>query len=85
MAETDYPETLTKLHDWAHEMTHTISDLRSLYGELESAINSGEGGPNNIILTPEQVATLGADMVTLKQQIIATCSAHNVEPVEIPD
>ncbi len=85
MANTDYTATIKKLRDWAHDMTHVMSDLESKYERIKYAIDTGEADPNNIMLTPEQKATLEADIVALNAEIDALCSAHDVEPVELPE
>ena len=81
----DFPATIIKLHDWSHEIQDRIDQISTLYTALKKAVDTGEGDPNTLVLTPGQIAVIEADMAVLEAEVIALCSAHNVEPVEIPD
>lgn len=85
MANTDYPATLAKLEDWGDGMARLTAVMREKYRRLKEAIATGEGDPNGIILTPDQIAVLEADVMALEAEVEALCSAHDVEPIEPPD
>ncbi len=85
MGQINYSKTLSKLHAWTYEISNRISGLQTQYTVIGLAVSTGEGDPNSLILTPAQVVVLENDLVAIEQQVVAICSAHDVEPIEIPD
>ncbi len=85
MADTDYPATLQALTRWSHEMRDLTHSLQTKYAEIKKAIDTGEGDPNGITLTPAQTAELEAEVVTMEAEVGALCAAHDVEPIEVEE
>lgn len=81
----DYPATMEKLGNWVNELAHELTVRRQKYNEIKRAIVTGEGDPNGIMLTPGQVAELEAEVSVLEAEVLAVCSAHDVEPIELPE
>jgi len=81
----DYPATINKFRDWTMEVHNRINTINHEYTALKKAKDTGEGDPNTLILTPAQLVVIGNDMAVLEAEIEDICSAHDVEPVEIPD
>jgi len=67
--QIDYPAAIIKFQAWTMEV-------------LKLAVDTGEGDPNTLILTPAQIAVMKADMEVLEAEVLALCSAYDVEPVE---
>ncbi len=85
MAGTDFPVTNQKLLEWTMAIHNRVNYLQHHYRELKQAVDTGEGDPNGILLNGDQIASLQAEMVDVETEILALCSAHDIEPVEIPD
>ena len=85
MADTDYPKTITKLLDWSQGVHERVHQIEREYTTIKYALDTGEGDPNNIMLTPAQLAILASDIVVLNEEIEEKCSAYDVELEEIPD
>ncbi len=81
----DYTETINKFLNWTMEVHNRINAINHEYTALKKAVDTGEGDPNTLILTAGQITVMEDDMATLEREVRALCSAHDVEPVEIPD
>ncbi len=81
----DYPKTINKLLDWTMEIHNRVNQINHFYIALKKAKDTGEGDPNSLILTATQVAVIEGDMTVFEAEVEALCSAHDVEPIEIPD
>ncbi len=82
---TDFLATNQKLLEWTMEIHNRVNYLQNHYRKLKYAVGTGEGDPNGIRLTADQKAELEAEMTAVETEILAFCSAHNVELVEIPE
>lgn len=80
--QIDYPAAIIKFQAWTMEVHNRINAIQREYAALKLAVDTGEGDPNTLILTPAQIAVMKADMEVLEAEVLALCSAYDVEPVE---
>lgn len=83
MAETNYPATLMSLKGWLDQNISEVVGKVKLYDEICTAIETGEGDPNELILNGDQIVKLETDKVEIEQWIIAACNFVGIEPVEV--
>jgi len=85
MAAINYSTTLDKMDSWLTTNRVELIQKMKLYEKLCEAIATGEGDPNGIALNAGQIAKLKVDKSDLEGWIEATCSAWDVEPIEIEE